>query len=278
MARAARRMPSRRASRPRARPNRWSSPARCGRNIPAPTCSRTCPRTAPKSNGRRRSFPTAAAISTSTITTGSWVRAPSTAMASGSTDAELARMHESGTAIAHCPTSNHVPGQRTVRSAQGEAVRTARARGPRDRRRRRHHAVDAARPWVPPTRWRNSAAAVCRRRSAFYLATRGGAQALYLEDRIGSIAVGMEADLVVLDLKSTPLIDFRMRHCDSLDEALFVQMTMADERAVRAVYVNGVCASSSACRETRLPASRRRRCAAAGADPRVWRDAHRSPP
>ena len=49
----------------------------------------------------------------------------------------------------------------------------------------------------------------------------------------------MEADLVVLNLRSTPLIDFRMRHCDSLDEALFVQLTMADERAVTATYVGG---------------------------------------
>ena len=63
--------------------------------------------------------------------------------------------------------------------------------------------------------------------------------ALYLEDRIGSIAAGMEADVVVLDLKSTPLIEYRMRHCNDLEEALFVQMTMADDRAVRATYVAG---------------------------------------
>ena len=40
---------------------------------------------------------------------------------------------------------------------------------------------------------------------AFYLATRGAARALYLEDRIGSLAPGMEADLIVLDLRSTPV-------------------------------------------------------------------------
>ena len=74
---------------------------------------------------------------------------------------------------------------------------------------------------------------------AFYLATRGAARALYLEDTIGSIAPGMEADLVVLDLRSTPLIDFRMQHCRSLEEALFVQMTMADDRATRATYIAG---------------------------------------
>ena len=74
---------------------------------------------------------------------------------------------------------------------------------------------------------------------AYYLATRGGARALYLDDRIGSIAVGMEADLVVLDLRSTPLIDFRMKQASDLAEQLFIQMTLADDRAVRATYVAG---------------------------------------
>ena len=30
-----------------------------------------------------------------------------------------------------------------------------------------------------------------------------------------------------------------MRHCEDIDEALFVQMILADERAIRAVYVAG---------------------------------------
>ncbi len=64
-------------------------------------------------------------------------------------------------------------------------------------------------------------------------------EALYLEHSIGSIAPGMEADLIVLDLKSTPVIDFRMRYCEDLEEALFVQMTMGDDRAVLATYVAG---------------------------------------
>lgn len=79
---------------------------------------------------------------------------------------------------------------------------------------------------------------------AFYLATRGAAQALYLEDKVGSIAPGMEADLLVLDLKSTPLIDFRMQHCENIEEALFVQMTMGDDRATEAVYIAGELAYS----------------------------------
>ena len=74
---------------------------------------------------------------------------------------------------------------------------------------------------------------------AFYLATRGTAKALYLEDKIGSVAEGMEADVIVLDLKSTPLIEFRMRHCRGVHEALFILMTVGDERAVLATYVAG---------------------------------------
>jgi len=49
----------------------------------------------------------------------------------------------------------------------------------------------------------------------------------------------MDADLVVLDLKSTPLIEYRMRHAADLEEALFVQVTLGDDRAVQATYAAG---------------------------------------
>ncbi|MDO9183987.1 MAG: guanine deaminase [Bacteriovorax sp.] len=74
---------------------------------------------------------------------------------------------------------------------------------------------------------------------AFYLATKGAAESLGLEDKIGSIKPGMEADLVVLNLKSTALIDFRMGHCKNIEEALFIQMIMGDDRATKAVYIAG---------------------------------------
>ena len=74
---------------------------------------------------------------------------------------------------------------------------------------------------------------------AFWMATAGSAHALHLDDKVGRIEVGMEADLHVLNLRSTPLIDFRMQYCNTLQEALFIQMTLADERATQAVYVAG---------------------------------------
>ena len=39
---------------------------------------------------------------------------------------------------------------------------------------------------------------------AFYLATLGSARALELEQRIGSLAPGCDADFVLLDLAATP--------------------------------------------------------------------------
>jgi guanine deaminase len=154
------------------------------------------------------------------------------------TDAELSRLHESGTAIAHCPTSNLFLGsglfdlRKAKQSARPVRVGLATDVG--------------AGTTLSMLRTMGAAYQVAQLGGsslspalAFYLATRGSAQALYLDDKIGSIAVGMEADLVVLNLKSTPLIDFRMRHCASLEDALFVQITMADERAIGAVYVGG---------------------------------------
>ncbi len=156
-------------------------------------------------------------------------------------ESEWQTLAQSGSAIAHCPSSNGFlgsglfdfrralsggPGQPPVRTGlatdvgagttlsmlrvMGEAYKIAQLGG---------YSLSAAK--------------------ALYLATHGAARSLYLDEHVGTLQAGKEADIVVLDLHSTPLIDFRMRHCDSVEEALFVQMTMADDRAIKAVYVNG---------------------------------------
>ena len=45
--------------------------------------------------------------------------------------------------------------------------------------------------------------------------------------------------MIVLDLKSTPIIDYRTQFSDTLEEALFVQMIMGDDRAIHATYIAG---------------------------------------
>ena len=55
----------------------------------------------------------------------------------------------------------------------------------------------------------------------FYLATLGGAQALYLDDCIGSFQPGREADFIALDWAATPELAWRMERCQGLAERLF---------------------------------------------------------
>jgi guanine deaminase len=154
------------------------------------------------------------------------------------TEPELARCHESGTAIAHCPTSNQFLGSGLFNMAN--AMNPARPV-------RVGLATDiGAGTSFSMLQTLNEAYKVAQLNGnalsaghAFYLATRGTAKALYLEDKIGSIAAGMEADVIVLDLKSTPLIEHRMRYCGGIHEVLFIQMTLGDDRAVLASYIAG---------------------------------------
>jgi len=154
------------------------------------------------------------------------------------TDQELDLLRGSGTGIAHCPTSNSFLGS-----------------GLFPLQRHRAHAVPLALAsdigaGTSLSMLQNMGAAyqvaqlggtLLSAHEACYLGTRGGARAIGWEDRIGSIAPGMEADLVVLDLHATPLLEFRMRQVGSLEEALFLQMILGDDRSVRATYVAGDC-------------------------------------
>jgi guanine deaminase len=75
---------------------------------------------------------------------------------------------------------------------------------------------------------------------SLYLATLGGARALRLEDKIGSLHEGTEADFVVLDFNATPLLTYRMQQTSSIEEQLFVLMTLGDDRTVSETYSAGV--------------------------------------
>ncbi|ASP20245.1 guanine deaminase [Antarctobacter heliothermus] len=74
---------------------------------------------------------------------------------------------------------------------------------------------------------------------AFHWITRGNAVALGLEDRIGTLAPGTEADIVVLDARATPAAALRMARADTLSEELFVLQMLGDDRAVAEVYLAG---------------------------------------
>jgi guanine deaminase len=74
---------------------------------------------------------------------------------------------------------------------------------------------------------------------SLFLATLGGAKALHLEDKIGNLEIGKEADFVVLDLHATQLMRFRMNQATTLEEKLFVLMSLGDDRTVCETYIYG---------------------------------------
>lgn len=72
-----------------------------------------------------------------------------------------------------------------------------------------------------------------------WLATCGSARALHLDNQIGNIASGMAADMVVLDLASTPAIAQRSARAEDIWEEIFPTIMMGDDRAIAATYVAG---------------------------------------
>ena len=154
---------------------------------------------------------------------------------------ELCRCHESGTALAHCPTSNLFLGSGLFGIAAAK-----------DPRRPVHVglgtdigggtsfsllATMGAAYQIAQLGGRSLGAV-----EAFYLATLGGARALALDDRIGTIAPGYEADFAVLDPNATPLLTLRNARAEKVEDVLFALMMLGDDRAVRATYLAGQCA------------------------------------
>jgi guanine deaminase len=152
---------------------------------------------------------------------------------------EMQCMHRTGSAISHCPTSNFFLGsgffdiQRAMQKDRPVRVGLGTDLG-----------AGTSFSILLTLNEAYKAAELNNYRltsgHAYYLATRGTAQAMYIEDKVGSIAPGMEADIIVLNMKSTSIIEYRMQFVKDIHEALFIQMTLGDDRAVRATYIGGV--------------------------------------
>jgi guanine deaminase len=153
---------------------------------------------------------------------------------------EWQRLHETKTALSHCPTSNEFLGSGLFNFSEAKkSHRPVRVGLASDIG--AGTSLSALQSMNESYKIAQLAGYSLSSIHAFYLATKGAAEALELDHCIGSLEVGMDADLVLVNLKSTDLIRFRMNYCQNIEEALFVQMTLADDRSTRAVYVAGEC-------------------------------------
>ncbi|WP_246272897.1 guanine deaminase [Oricola thermophila] len=79
---------------------------------------------------------------------------------------------------------------------------------------------------------------------SFYQATLGNAEAIGMNDKIGKLEAGYEADFIVLDSASNPAMALRSETIATLPEELFLLQTLGDDRAVVATIVSGITAHS----------------------------------
>jgi guanine deaminase len=163
------------------------------------------------------------------------------------TDQEFQRLSEAKAAIAFCPTSNLFLGSGLFKIEQAKSA---------------EHPVKVglgtdigAGTSFSILQTANEAYKVAQLRQqklspfkALFLATLGCAKALCLDNIIGNFDVGKEADFVVLDLRSTPLMAFRNpdaipKSLEELADRTFSLIIMGDDRAVQATYIMGELAS-----------------------------------
>ena len=226
--------------RPR-RPRSSRRPARCGASIRTAGCSRTCRRTRREIAWVTQALPARARLRRR-LRALRPARPPRDLRARHPPRrARMARARRVGHRDRALPDVEPVPRQRAVplgprakrRGPCGSDSRPTSAAARRSR---------SCGRWARRTRSRSWPASRCRRRTRSGSRRRAGRARSTSTTRIGNLVPGAEADLVVLDSASTPFIAQRMARVRDIDEALFVQMTLGDDRAIRATWVAGRCA------------------------------------
>ncbi len=149
---------------------------------------------------------------------------------------EFQRMGEAGAAIAYCPTSNLFLGSGLFHLKEAEKYGITVGMG-----------TDVgAGTSFSMLQTLNEAYKIGQLRGnklnpfkSFYLATLGGAKALHMADKVGSLEVGKEADFLVYNMAATPLLARRLKHCKTIEETLFVLSILGDDRCIAETWIAG---------------------------------------
>ncbi len=149
-------------------------------------------------------------------------------------DREKDRLSEVGAALIHCPTSNTFIGSGLFAFEMAKRLRVGLATDTGG-----GSSFSMLRTMAAAYEVGQLGGTVLHPAHLLWLATAGSAEALHLSDKIGRLEVGMEADLVALDLASTPAISQRSARAGDIWEAVFPTIMMGDDRAVAGVWIGG---------------------------------------
>lgn len=149
---------------------------------------------------------------------------------------EIDRLAEVGGALVHCPTSNTFIGSglfgMTGLAARGIPLALATDTGGGS-------SFSMLRTMAAAYEVGQLRGTPLHAAQLVWLATAGSARSLHLQDHVGSLAAGMEADITVLSLNSTPAIAQRHAAAKDIWESLFATIMMGDDRAIADVWVAG---------------------------------------
>jgi guanine deaminase len=153
-------------------------------------------------------------------------------------DRECRRLSETGSIIAHCPTSNMFLGSGLMRMAHlGKPERPVHVALGTDVGGGTSYSLLATLGATYKVQmlagYRPTAFEL------FHLATRRNAELLHLEGELGALDPGKWADIVVIDPSATDVLASRQELSRSLEDMLFALAILGDDRAIRATYVAG---------------------------------------
>ncbi|SNT70000.1 guanine deaminase [Psychrobacter sp. LV10R520-6] len=149
---------------------------------------------------------------------------------------EYERLRETGTQIAHCPTSNLFLGSglfdlsKTL-SYTGVSIATDVGAGT---------SLSMLTTLSEAYKVQQLQSNPLPAHQGLYQITLGNAQSLLLDKKIGNFMPNKEADFVVIDMAATELLERRMTQTNSLDKRLFVLMMLGDDRVIEQTVVAGV--------------------------------------
>ena len=150
------------------------------------------------------------------------------------TPRERDRLREAGASLVHCPTSNTFIGSGLFDMTLAQTMRVGLATDTGGGSSFSMLHTMAAAYEVAQLRGQALHPA-----QLWWLATVGSARALHAEHKIGNVARGMEADLTILDLASTPAIAQATSRATDIWKAIFPTIMLGDDRAIEAVWING---------------------------------------
>ncbi|MCD6251230.1 MAG: guanine deaminase [Psychrobacter sp.] len=149
---------------------------------------------------------------------------------------EYERLRDTGTQIAHCPTSNLFLGSglfdlpKTL-SYTGVSIATDVGAGT---------SLSMLTTLSEAYKVQQLQSNPLSAHQGLYQITLGNAQSLLLDKKIGNFMPNKEADFVVIDLGATALLERRMAQTNTLEEQLFVLMMLGDDRVIEQTVVAGV--------------------------------------